>query len=151
QTAQVMGMAWRGDVAPVAHVPDPEVAWQMPAHLAGLPVSGVDFRPSPPPRHRPLSEVACTVAPARPSVCIVTNEVIGPFKNGGIGTSMTGLAELLAADGMRVTVLYTGGIWSPDISMTAWRKRYAELGIELGALTIDDMTSIAGPLKDHGF
>src|SRR5262249_39605289 len=43
QTAQIMGMAWRGNVTPVAHVPDPDVAWQMPRHLAGLPVSGVDF------------------------------------------------------------------------------------------------------------
>ena len=32
-------------------------------------------------------------APSKPRVCIVTNEVIGPFKNGGIGTSMTGLAQ----------------------------------------------------------
>ena len=44
QTAQIMGMAWRGDVTPVAHVPDPGVAWQVPAHLAGLPICGIDFK-----------------------------------------------------------------------------------------------------------
>ncbi|MEA2415473.1 MAG: hypothetical protein QOI58_2130 [Thermoanaerobaculia bacterium] len=44
QTAQIMAMAWRGDVTPIAHVPDPDVAWQVPAHLAGLPISGVDFK-----------------------------------------------------------------------------------------------------------
>src|SRR5438270_5199354 len=43
QTAQIMGIAWRGNVRPVAHVPDPEVAWQLPHHLIGLPVSGVAF------------------------------------------------------------------------------------------------------------
>ncbi|MEA2342466.1 MAG: hypothetical protein QOF63_635, partial [Thermoanaerobaculia bacterium] len=89
--------------------------------------------------------------PTPASVCIVTSEIIGPFNNGGIGTAMTGLAELLAAEGLRVTVLYTGAIWSPDVSLGPWRKRYAERGIELVALTIDDMKSIAGPLKDRGF
>jgi glycosyltransferase involved in cell wall biosynthesis len=151
QTAQLMGLAWRGRVTPVAHVPDPHVAWQVPSHLAGLPIAGVDFEPPAPPEYRQLRDMEYVGTPARPSVCIVTNEVVGPFKNGGIGTSMTGLAELLASDGVGVTVLYTGGIWSPDISLPPWRKRYAKLGIGLDALTIEDMNSIAGPLKDHGF
>jgi predicted O-methyltransferase YrrM len=34
QTMQVMGAAWRGDVAPVEHVPDPAIDWELPAHLA---------------------------------------------------------------------------------------------------------------------
>jgi predicted O-methyltransferase YrrM len=32
-TAQIMGAAWRGNVRPVEHVPDPSVAWPVPAHL----------------------------------------------------------------------------------------------------------------------
>ena len=40
QTAQIMGAAWRGDVEPVAHVPDPNVFWTLPKHLSGYPVSG---------------------------------------------------------------------------------------------------------------
>jgi SAM-dependent methyltransferase len=43
QTMQIMGIAWRGNVAPVHHVPDPAVPWQLPHHLVGLPVSGVRF------------------------------------------------------------------------------------------------------------
>ena len=43
QTMQMMGVAWRGRAVPVAHVPDPKVAWQLPHHLVGLPVSGVTF------------------------------------------------------------------------------------------------------------
>ena len=39
QTAQMMGVAWRGAVAPVAHVPDPEQPWRIPDHLAGFAVS----------------------------------------------------------------------------------------------------------------
>jgi predicted O-methyltransferase YrrM len=39
QTAQMMGVAWRGDVAPVAHIPDPDQPWLIPEHLAGFAVS----------------------------------------------------------------------------------------------------------------
>jgi glycosyltransferase involved in cell wall biosynthesis len=156
QTAQIMGMAWRGDVRPVAHTPDPEVAWQLPPHLAGLPISGVDFKPlarsAYPPLRKAIPAPTGDARPATlPSVCIVTSEILGPFKNGGIGTAMTGLAELLAADGMRVTVFYTGAIWSPDVALRAWRKHYAKRGIELVSPTIEDMTTLAGPLRDRGF
>ena len=43
QTMQMMGVAWRGRAAPVHHVPDPKVPWQLPHHLVGMPVSGVEF------------------------------------------------------------------------------------------------------------
>jgi glycosyltransferase involved in cell wall biosynthesis len=81
----------------------------------------------------------------------VSGEVIGPFKNGGIGTSMTGLAEHLAASGCRVAILYTGAVWTPDIQLRKWKTRYANLGIDLVALSIEEMKSIEGPLKDCGF
>ena len=184
QTQQIMGLAWRGQVTPVAHVPDPEVAWQLPHHLVGLPVSGVDFgapagarAPSPNGSGGPAESAQGIVeslgsdgrrrAAARllregyeadagaggwqPSVCIVSNEIVGPFKNGGIGTAMTGLAEHLAAAGSRVTVLYTGGVWAPDVQLGGWKRRYAELGIEFAALSIEEMRSVGGPVKDCGF
>jgi Methyltransferase domain len=40
QTGQMMGVAWRGAIAPVAHKPDPTQRWDVPAHLAGIPISG---------------------------------------------------------------------------------------------------------------
>jgi predicted O-methyltransferase YrrM len=40
QTAQMMGVAWRGAVTPVAHKPDPTQYWRVPDHLSGIPVSG---------------------------------------------------------------------------------------------------------------
>jgi hypothetical protein len=40
QTAQMMGVAWRGAIAPVAHKPDPAQHWQVPDHLAGIEISG---------------------------------------------------------------------------------------------------------------
>ncbi|MBV9263135.1 MAG: glycosyltransferase, partial [Candidatus Eremiobacteraeota bacterium] len=151
QTAQIMGMAWRGDVAPLAHVPDPNVAWQLPPHLAGLPIAGVDPLPAATQPYPLLRNRTYVTSPVRPSVCIVTSELIGPFKNGGVGTSMTGLAETLAAEGLPVTVLYTGAIWSPDVRLKPWIEHYAERGIELLALSIDETKTIDGPMKQLGF
>lgn len=44
QTMQIMGIAWRGRITPVQHIPDPRVPWQLPHHLIGYPVSGVSLR-----------------------------------------------------------------------------------------------------------
>src|SRR5271170_5630996 len=40
QTAQMMGVAWRGAITPVAHKDDPAQHWQVPDHLAGIRISG---------------------------------------------------------------------------------------------------------------
>jgi glycosyltransferase involved in cell wall biosynthesis/GT2 family glycosyltransferase len=40
QTMQIMGVAWRGSVKPVAHQADPSINWTLPLHLAKYPVSG---------------------------------------------------------------------------------------------------------------
>jgi hypothetical protein len=41
QTAQMMGVAWRGDIAPVRHRPDPNQKWSIPQHLQEFAVSDV--------------------------------------------------------------------------------------------------------------
>src|SRR5271166_739044 len=41
QTAQIVGVAWRGEVVPVAHKPDPTQHWRIPEHLKGIAMSGV--------------------------------------------------------------------------------------------------------------
>jgi Methyltransferase domain len=40
QTAQMMGVAWRGEIAPVKHEPDPAQNWQVPDHLKGIRIVG---------------------------------------------------------------------------------------------------------------
>ncbi|MBY0404242.1 MAG: class I SAM-dependent methyltransferase [Cyanobacteria bacterium] len=42
QTMQIMAVAWRGDIEPVTHCPDPKVSWHLPDHLKGYSVSGVE-------------------------------------------------------------------------------------------------------------
>jgi predicted O-linked N-acetylglucosamine transferase (SPINDLY family)/glycosyltransferase involved in cell wall biosynthesis len=41
QTMQIMGVAWRGNVQPIEHQPDPTVNWILPDHLQGYRVSGL--------------------------------------------------------------------------------------------------------------
>jgi glycosyltransferase involved in cell wall biosynthesis/predicted O-methyltransferase YrrM len=40
QTMQIMGVAWRGNVQPVTHQPDPQIDWELPVHLQHYEVSG---------------------------------------------------------------------------------------------------------------
>jgi hypothetical protein len=61
QTMQIMGIAWRGRVTPVHHLPDPDVPWQLPHHLVGLPVSGVTFEHGPSRLRTELVERAQTI------------------------------------------------------------------------------------------
>ncbi|MEG4588136.1 glycosyltransferase [Microcoleus sp. MOSTC5] len=42
QTMQIMGAAWRGNVEPVKHQPDPNISWQLPAHLQGYNISRLE-------------------------------------------------------------------------------------------------------------
>jgi hypothetical protein len=44
QTRQIMGAAWRGNVRPIPHTPDPAIHWTLPEHLRDFPVS----EPGPP-------------------------------------------------------------------------------------------------------
>jgi hypothetical protein len=44
-TSQIMGVAWRGNVRPVHHIPDPTAHWEIPDHLKDWPDS-VDDRSS---------------------------------------------------------------------------------------------------------
>jgi len=39
QTAQIMGVAWRGNVEPVSHQADPTVQWHLPTHLQSYSIS----------------------------------------------------------------------------------------------------------------
>jgi glycosyltransferase involved in cell wall biosynthesis len=83
-----------------------------------------------------------------PSVCLVTGELVGPFRNGGLGTSMTGLAEFIAANGADVTVVYTGKVVG---EIAEWKSHYLNAGIKLE--TLDDLgrATIVGPLSTIGW
>lgn len=68
-------------------------------------------------------------------VCVVTSEILGPVKNGGIGTATSALIDHLASCGHRVSILYTlvqGG--EPDCAERNWEhwvEQLAQRGIAL--------------------
>lgn len=71
-------------------------------------------------------------------VCVVTSEILGPTKNGGIGTATSALVDRLALTGHRVTVLFTQ-VWGgrplcQQDEWTDWVARLRRRGIRLVAL-----------------
>lgn len=84
-----------------------------------------------------------------PRVCIVSGECVGPFRNGGLGTSMTGLAELLAAHGFSVTIVYTGEV--TDGRAESWIEKYNGIGIRFLILDQMETPPIVGPLATRGW
>ncbi len=63
--------------------------------------------------------------------CIVTSDITGPIRNGGIGSAYYSLARLLADAGHAVTVLYALGQHSEQETIQHWIDWYVECGIEL--------------------
>lgn len=73
-----------------------------------------------------------TAAPSgkrRLRVCIATEEIFGPVRNGGIASTYYHLARTLAADGHAVTVLYLKGRRCENETIEHWIDFYARLGV----------------------
>jgi glycosyltransferase involved in cell wall biosynthesis len=97
----------------------------------------------------PLPDIATLPAEKLPKVCLVTGEFLGLFRNGGLGTSMTGLVELLAAYGADVTVIYTAEAGGPDTA--GIKARYAQAGIKLEILNELTTPPVLGPMESLGW
>jgi glycosyltransferase involved in cell wall biosynthesis len=63
--------------------------------------------------------------PTRLKVCIATEDIVGPVRNGGIGTTYAALSELLAGLGYDVTILYLRGHEIENGSIEQWVEHYA--------------------------
>ncbi len=66
-------------------------------------------------------------------VCVVSLDVLGPIRNGGVGTAMTSLAELLAENGHDVTLLYPSA-YTESFPLTHWMLEYGKKNIKLETL-----------------
>ena len=62
-------------------------------------------------------------------VCIATPDILGPVKNGGIGTAFHHLARLLAQSGHDVVIAYVGRNAADAGLMKETRAFYTELGV----------------------
>ncbi|MHC4591608.1 MAG: glycosyltransferase, partial [Planctomycetota bacterium] len=78
-------------------------------------------------------------------VCIVSEEVVGPHRCGGIGTHYTTLAQTLSRAGHDVTVLYARGERSDDLAIEHWVAHYREQGIDLVPLPAPGVCLRAAP------
>ncbi|MHC5033686.1 MAG: glycosyltransferase [Planctomycetota bacterium] len=78
-------------------------------------------------------------------VCIVSEEVVGPHRCGGIGTHYTTLAQTLSRAGHDVTVLYARGERSDDRTIEHWVGHYREQGISLVPLRAPGVRLRAAP------
>lgn len=69
-------------------------------------------------------------------ICLLTLDFVGPIRNGGIGTAFLAAAEVFAAAGHQVTVLYPSA-YSENEPVTRWREHYAARGIEFVSLFLE--------------
>jgi glycosyltransferase involved in cell wall biosynthesis len=62
-------------------------------------------------------------------ICIATEDIVGPVRNGGIGTTYAALAELLAKLGHDTTILYLRGQDVETGDIEQWVRYYADRGV----------------------
>ncbi|MEK0085644.1 glycosyltransferase [Benzoatithermus flavus] len=78
-------------------------------------------------------------------ICIATLDIVGPIRNGGIGTAYTQLALLLAQAGHEVTIAYLLGEQGEQGSLREWQRWYAERGIVFRPVRLDARLRLQGP------
>lgn len=88
-----------------------------------------------------------TVAPDRPlKVCIATIDVVGPVRNGGIGTAYRYVADFLVSCGHEVTILYGLGQHCENGAIEDWVDFYRERGITFVPMPQPELRSSRGPV-----
>ncbi|WP_241610526.1 glycosyltransferase [Rosenbergiella epipactidis] len=79
-------------------------------------------------------------------VLIITPDIEGPVRNGGIGTAFTALATALANQSIEVDVLYTSGDYSESSeSFSEWSNLYSTFGVKLLQLDLKLEFNIDAP------
>ena len=78
----------------------------------------------------PVSSVPGAGSPNPVRVCIASYELLGPSRNGGIGTGYSALAGALAEAGHQVTLLYLFRDWCEDGTISEWEAHYGSRGIQ---------------------
>ncbi len=67
-------------------------------------------------------------------ILIVTPDIYGPIRNGGIGTAFYNLALAIKKAGAKTSILYALGEHTESGSIDQWRKFYNEFGIDFISL-----------------
>lgn len=80
-------------------------------------------------------------------VCIATEEILGPVRNGGIASTYYHLAKGLAAHGHAVHVLYLKGETVENETPEYWIEHFASFGVSLHYL-VHAQETIVGPSQN---
>ncbi|MCL6285620.1 glycosyltransferase family 4 protein [Ruegeria sp. 2012CJ41-6] len=83
-----------------------------------------------------ISSLGLSSSNQRLRVCIVTEEIIGPVRNGGIASTYYHLSKGLAAHGHDVHVLFLKGPVVQDETPEHWVEHFAGFGVTLHYLDI---------------
>jgi glycosyltransferase involved in cell wall biosynthesis len=67
--------------------------------------------------------------------CIATEDIVGPVRNGGIGTTYAAVAEGLALRGHDITVLYLRGESVENETVEHWVEHYGAKGVKFVPVT----------------
>ena len=86
-----------------------------------------------------LSGLTCDGDGRTLRVCIATEEIVGPVKNGGIATTYYHLARMLQELGHEVTVLYLKGDRVAEKTTDYWVHWYRKLGITFVPLPLEHL------------
>lgn len=80
-------------------------------------------------------------------ILIMTPDIEGPVRNGGIGTAFTALATALAKNGFDIDVLYTSGDYTESTSKSFkdWSLYYSKHGVNLLNTQINNEINIDAP------
>jgi len=78
---------------------------------------------------KPASGAAAAKSRRSLRVCIASPDIVGPIRNGGVGTACTALAQELAKVGHRVTLFYTSNFYENGNAQT-WVDFYKPFGVE---------------------
>jgi glycosyltransferase involved in cell wall biosynthesis/GT2 family glycosyltransferase len=80
-------------------------------------------------------------------ICIASPDLIGPVRNGGIGSACFELAKLWNRSGHKVTCLFVSQQKSNEAAGDQWRETYANLGITFVYCPNDKRNGFYGPYQ----
>jgi hypothetical protein len=84
------------------------------------------------------------------SICIATEDIVGPVRNGGIGSTYAALAAALAKAGHQVTILYLRGGDVEIGALEQWIEHYAELSaLERQGVSLANIVQLAAAARKN--
>lgn len=164
QTMQIMGVAWRGQVQPIAHRPDPQVNWELPSHLHHYSVSGWHTaRQSPPSVEHLLLNWVQQLQPLPPIPNDVPSaaQVVARHSQQGraaylAGHSPRALSELQQAvqqnPGLAIAHAYLSALYGQQGQLQLSLQHFAWAGVAhlaLGQATMQEFQTLVAAVRPY--